>query len=95
MAAQDTVRFVDRDGATIGMAASKEQFLPTCGTRVKRFALPSNRSCEPLGKGRLQIEKDSDRHRWSTPDEAPEHGPADHVVAHATALPVRNDPLTD
>ena len=42
-----------------------------------------------------QIEKDSDRDRWFTPNEALEYGLVDHVVAHATALPVRDNPLTD
>ena len=39
-----------------------------------------------------QIEKDSDRDRWFTPDQALEYGLVDHVVERAGALPVRDDP---
>ncbi|MEX5719351.1 ATP-dependent Clp protease proteolytic subunit [Geodermatophilus maliterrae] len=34
-----------------------------------------------------EIERDSDRDRWFTPDQAQEYGLIDHVVASATALP--------
>ena len=42
-----------------------------------------------------QIERDSDRDRWFTPDEALSYGLVDHVVAHAAALPDRDDPSAD
>ena len=131
MAVYDTMQFVDCDVATygMGMAASMGQFLLTCGTPGKRFALPHTRimmhqpsagvggtqsdiaiqadlfsrlkrelnelQASHSGQDVAQIEKDSDRDRWFTPDEALEYGLVDHVVAHATALPVRDNPLTD
>ena len=42
-----------------------------------------------------QIEKDSDRDRWFTPEQALAYGLVDHVVAHAGGLPVRSDPIAD
>jgi ATP-dependent Clp protease protease subunit len=42
-----------------------------------------------------QIERDSDRDRWFTPDEALSYGLVDHVVAHAAALPARDAPVVD
>ncbi|WP_324278450.1 ATP-dependent Clp protease proteolytic subunit [Blastococcus brunescens] len=45
MAVYDTMQFIDCDVATygMGMAASMGQFLLTCGTPGKRFALPHTR----------------------------------------------------
>ena len=43
---------------------------------------------EHSGQRVEQIERDSDRDRWFTPDEALEYGLVDHVVASAAALPV-------
>ena len=42
-----------------------------------------------------QIERDSDRDRWFSPQEALDYGLVDHVVAHVAALPVRDNPLVD
>ena len=42
-----------------------------------------------------QIERDSDRDRWFTPEEALDYGLVDHVVAHAAALPVQVNPIVD
>ncbi len=125
MAVYDTMQFIDCDVATygMGMAASMGQFLLTCGTPGKRFALPHTRimmhqpsagvggtqsdiaiqaelfarlkreinelQSRHSGQSVAQIEKDSDRDRWFTPDEALEYGLVDHVVAQAAALLVR------
>jgi ATP-dependent Clp protease protease subunit len=43
---------------------------------------------EHSGQSVEQIERDSDRDRWFTPEEALEYGLVDHVVASAAALPV-------
>jgi ATP-dependent Clp protease, protease subunit len=129
MAVYDTMQFVDCDVATygMGMAASMGQFLLTCGTPGKRFALPHTRimmhqpsagvggtqsdiaiqaelfarlkrelnalQSQHSGQTVEQIEKDSDRDRWFTPDEALAYGLVDHVVAQAAALPVRDVPV--
>jgi ATP-dependent Clp protease protease subunit len=42
-----------------------------------------------------QIEHDSDRDRWFSPEEALAYGLVDHVVAHAAALPARDIPFVD
>src|SRR5918997_4804802 len=43
---------------------------------------------EHSGQSVEQVERDSDRDRWFTPEEALEYGLVDHVVASAAALPV-------
>ena len=43
---------------------------------------------EHSGQRVEQIERDSDRDRWFSPEEAREYGLVDHVVASAGALPV-------
>ena len=43
---------------------------------------------EHSGQSVEQVERDSDRDRWFTPEEALEYGLVDHVVASARALPV-------
>jgi ATP-dependent Clp protease, protease subunit len=43
---------------------------------------------EHSGQSVEQIERDSDRDRWFTPEQAREYGLVDHVVASAGALPV-------
>jgi ATP-dependent Clp protease, protease subunit len=48
---------------------------------------------EHSGQSIEQIERDSDRDRWFTPEEAREYGLVDHVVASAGALPVPDDPV--
>src|SRR4051794_17788307 len=42
-----------------------------------------------------QIERDSDRDRWFSPQEALAYGLVDHVVTQAAALPVRDHPVVD
>jgi ATP-dependent Clp protease, protease subunit len=48
---------------------------------------------EHSGQSVEQVERDSDRDRWFTPEQAREYGLVDHVVASAAALPVRDDPV--
>ncbi|MGY1762641.1 ATP-dependent Clp protease proteolytic subunit [Geodermatophilus sp. SYSU D00779] len=45
------------------------------------------------GQSVEQIERDSDRDRWFTAEQARGYGLVDHVVASAAALPVRDDPV--
>ncbi|WNV75271.1 ATP-dependent Clp protease proteolytic subunit [Geodermatophilus sp. DSM 44513] len=52
--------------------------------------LQSQHSGQPV----QQIERDSDRDRWFTPEQALEYGLIDHVVATASALPVSDNPIT-
>jgi ATP-dependent Clp protease protease subunit len=48
---------------------------------------------EHSGQRVEQIERDSDRDRWFTPDQARGYGLVDHVVASAAALPVADNPV--
>jgi ATP-dependent Clp protease protease subunit len=61
--------------------------------RLKRQLneLQSRHSGQPVE----QIERDADRDRWFTPQEALEYGFIDHVISSAAALPVRDNPLTE
>jgi len=49
---------------------------------------------EHSGQSVEQIERDSDRDRWFTPDQARAYGLVDHVVASAAALPVADPVVT-
>ena len=49
---------------------------------------------EHSGQSVEQIERDSDRDRWFTPEQARDYGLVDHVVASAAALPVPGNPVT-
>jgi ATP-dependent Clp protease protease subunit len=49
---------------------------------------------EHSGQTADQIERDSERDRWFTPDQALEYGLIDHVVASAAALPAGDNPVT-
>jgi ATP-dependent Clp protease protease subunit len=49
---------------------------------------------EHSGQSVEQVERDSDRDRWFTPEEALEYGLVDHVVASAAALPGADDPVS-
>lgn len=46
------------------------------------------------GQSVEQIERDSDRDRWFTAEQAREYGLVDHVVTHAAALPEGQNPVT-
>ncbi|MGY1618761.1 ATP-dependent Clp protease proteolytic subunit [Geodermatophilus sp. SYSU D00691] len=61
--------------------------------RLKREVneLQSRHSGQPVER----IEQDSDRDRWFTPEEALAYGLIDRVVASASALPARDNPLVD
>jgi ATP-dependent Clp protease, protease subunit len=61
--------------------------------RLKRQLndLQSHHSGQPVE----QIERDADRDRWFTPQEALEYGFIDHVISSAAALPARDNPLTE
>ena len=41
-----------------------------------------------------QIEKDSDRDRWFTPQQALDYGLIDHIAAQASAMPLADNPVT-
>jgi ATP-dependent Clp protease protease subunit len=45
------------------------------------------------GQSVEQIERDADRDRWFTPAEAMAYGLIDHVIEHAAAMPVHDNPL--
>ena len=49
---------------------------------------------EHSGQSVEQVERDSDRDRWFTPEEALEYGLVDHVVPSAGALPGADDPVS-
>ena len=101
LAVYDTMQFVDCDVATygFGMAASMGQFLLTAGAPGKRYVLPHTRVLMHQPSGGVggtqadiaiqaeQIERDSDRDRWFTPEEARDYGLVDHVLSRADALP--------
>jgi len=47
------------------------------------------------GQSVEQIERDAERDRWFTPEQALEYGFIDHVIESAASLPRRDDPLAD
>ncbi|MFC7545874.1 ATP-dependent Clp protease proteolytic subunit [Plantactinospora sp. GCM10030261] len=123
MAVYDTMQFVKNDIATLalGFAASMGQFLLSCGTAGKRYALPHTRIMMHQLSGGIggtaadiaiqaenmlhvkrttnellarhsghtveEIERDSDRDRWFTAEEALGYGLIDHVITRATEIP--------
>jgi ATP-dependent Clp protease protease subunit len=50
---------------------------------------------EHTGQSVEQIEKDSDRDRWFTADEAKEYGFVDHVFSRADQAGTSDNPVTD
>jgi ATP-dependent Clp protease, protease subunit len=47
------------------------------------------------GQSVEQIERDAERDRWFTPEQALEYGFIDHVLDSAASMPHRGDPLAD
>src|ERR1700753_3832548 len=67
-------------GTASDIAIQAEQMLYTKKIMQDRIAFHTNQTVE-------QIERDSDRDRWFTADEAKEYGFVDHVVARAAQVP--------
>ena len=67
-------------GTASDIAIQAEQMLYTKKTMQERIAFHTGQSVE-------QIEKDSDRDRWFTAEEAKDYGFIDHVVATAREVP--------
>jgi ATP-dependent Clp protease, protease subunit len=67
-------------GTASDIAIQAEQMLYTKKILQERIAFHTGQSVE-------QVEKDSDRDRWFTADEAKEYGFVDHVVTLATQVP--------
>ena len=67
-------------GTASDIAIQAEQMLYTKHKMAERIAFHTGQSIE-------QIEKDSDRDRWFTADEAKEYGFVDHVVQEARQVP--------
>jgi ATP-dependent Clp protease protease subunit len=67
-------------GTASDIAIQAEQMLYTKKTMQERIAFHTGQSVE-------QIERDSDRDRWFTADEAKDYGFIDHVVARANQVP--------
>jgi ATP-dependent Clp protease protease subunit len=67
-------------GTASDIAIQAEQMLYTKKTMQERIAFHTGQTVE-------QIERDSDRDRWFTADEAKEYGFVDQVVARANQVP--------
>ena len=67
-------------GTASDIAIQAEQMLYTKHKMAERIAFHTGQPIE-------QIEKDSDRDRWFTAEEAKEYGLVDHVVAAASQVP--------
>ncbi|HVT65961.1 MAG TPA: ATP-dependent Clp protease proteolytic subunit [Mycobacteriales bacterium] len=67
-------------GTASDIAIQAEQMLYTKKTMQERIAFHTGQTVE-------QIERDSDRDRWFTADEAKDYGFVDHVVARANQVP--------
>jgi ATP-dependent Clp protease, protease subunit len=67
-------------GTASDIAIQAEQMLYTKRTMQDRIAFHTGQTVE-------QIEKDSDRDRWFTADEAKDYGFVDHVVSRANQVP--------
>src|SRR6476659_1117401 len=86
MAIYDTMQFVSCDVATycIGQCASMGAVLLAAGAEGKRHALPNARLIRILfnhtGRSLEQIEKDTDRDKFMSPEEALEYRLIDKVI---------------
>jgi ATP-dependent Clp protease, protease subunit len=99
MAIYDMMEYVPNDVCTVamGLAASMGQFLLCAGAAGKRYALPeqmlyvkktlAERIAFHTGQPLDQIERDSDRDRWFTAEEAKDYGFIDQVVRSARQVP--------
>src|SRR5712691_2282605 len=101
MAIYDMMQYVPNDVATyaMGMAASMGQFLLTAGAPGKRYALPHAQILMHQPSGGIggtasdiriqaeQMQKDADRDRWFTAEEAKEYGFVDRVIRSAVEVP--------
>jgi ATP-dependent Clp protease protease subunit len=67
-------------GTAADIAIQAEQMLYVKKTMAERIAFHTGQSVE-------QIEKDSDRDRWFSAQEAKEYGFVDHVVSGASQVP--------
>jgi ATP-dependent Clp protease, protease subunit len=67
-------------GTASDIAIQAEQMLYTKKTMQERIAFHTGQTIET-------IERDSDRDRWFTADEAKDYGFVDHVVARAAQVP--------
>jgi ATP-dependent Clp protease protease subunit len=67
-------------GTASDIAIQAEQMLYTKKTMQEQIAFHTGQTVE-------QIEKDSDRDRWFTADEALDYGFVDHVVSRAAQVP--------
>jgi len=67
-------------GTASDIAIQAEQMLYTKKTLQERIAFHTGQTVE-------QIERDSDRDRWFTADEAKDYGFVDHVVSRANQVP--------
>ena len=67
-------------GTASDIAIQAEQMLYTKKTMQERIAFHTGQTVE-------QIEKDSDRDRWFTAEEAKDYGFVDHVVSQAAQVP--------
>jgi len=97
MAIYDTMQFIDCDVATYGMglAASMASDIAIQADLFRRTKKELNElQAQHTGQTVEQINKDSDRDRWFTAEEALEYGFVDHVVTRAAMTDSAN-PVTD
>jgi ATP-dependent Clp protease protease subunit len=67
-------------GTAADIAIQVQNMLHTKRTTIERIAFHTGHSIE-------EVERDSDRDRWFTAEEAKEYGMIDHVISTAAQLP--------